>query len=244
MTASTELVASVEIAHEARTERIPPGVADGPVLRVIPGDVVRVAALLGRDPKLAPAIAFGALAGGASLVALVGTHDGRTFVERAELLRDAQPDLIVALAPERRDVDGLTELAEALRFGCAHQHPLPHILVSADERVRGRIAASCPANTIEALPDVRTVAGREALVARLRAVRRRAQGDVVLRDEALESAARAMSASANADVVVLDVTGGATSVIHARPDGVVLGIHERLGVGAAADRVVARAGLD
>jgi hypothetical protein len=244
VTASTELVASVEIAHEARTERVPPGAADGPVLRVIPGDVVRVAAMLGRDPQLARAMAFGALAGGASLIGLVGTHDGRTFVERAELLRDAHPDLIVAIAPDRGDVAGLVELAEALRFGCAHQHPLPHILVSADERVRARIAASCPANTIESLPDVRTPAGREALVARLRAVRRRAQGDVVLRDEALEAAARTMSASAQADVVLLDVTGGATSVIHARPDGVVLGIHERLGVGAAADRVVARAGLD
>lgn len=244
MTTSTELVASVEIAHEARTERVPPGPADGPVLRVIPGDVVRVAALLGRDPKLAQAVAFGALAGGGSLVALVGTHDGRTFVERAELLRDTHPDLVVVLAPDRRDIDGLVDLAEALRFGCAHQHPLPHILVVADERVRARIAASCPANTIEALPDMRTAAGREALVARLRAFRRRAQGDAVLRDEALEAAARAMSASAAADVVVLDVTGGATSVIHAQPTGTVLGIHERLGVGAAADRVVARAGLD
>jgi len=244
VTTSTELVASVEIAHEARTERVSSGAVDGPVLRVIPGDAVRVAALLGRDPQLARAMAFGALAGGASLVGLLGTHDGRSFVERAELLREAHPDLIVALASDRRDVDGIVDLAEALRFGCAHQHPLPHILVAADERVRDRIAAACPANTIEALPDVRMPAGREALVARLRAVRRRAQGDVVLRDEALEAAARAMAVEAKADVVVLDVTGGATSVIHARPDGVVLGIHERLGVGAAADRVVARAGLD
>src|SRR5439155_1619764 len=148
------------------------------------------------------------------------------------------------LAPDRRDADGIVELAEALRFGCADQHPLPHILVAADERVRDGLAASGRANTIEALPDVRLPAGREALVARLRAVRRRAQGDVVLRDEALEAAARAMAVDAKADVVVLDVTGGATSVIHARPDGVVLGFHERLGVGAAADRVVARAGLD
>jgi hypothetical protein len=244
VTTSTELVASVEIAHEARTERVSSGAADGPVLRVIPGDAVRVAALLGRDPQLARAMAFGALAGGASLVGLLGTHDGRSFVERAELLRDAHPDLIVALASDRRDVDGIVDLAESLRFGCADQHPLPHILVAADERVRARIAASCPANTIEALPDVRMPAGREALVARLRAVRRRAQGDVVLRDEALEAAARAMAADAKADIVVLDVTGGSTSVIHARPDGVVFGIHERLGVGAAADRVVARAGLD
>jgi hypothetical protein len=229
VTTSTELAASVEIAH---------------VLRVIPGDEVRVAALLGRDPRLGRAVAFGALAGGASLVGLVGTHDGRSFVERAELLRDARPDLIVALAPDRRDVDGVVDLAEALRFGCEHQRPLPHILVAAHERVRDRLAAACPANTIEALPDLRTAAGRDALVARLRAVRRRAQGDVVLRDEALEAAARAMAADAKADVVLLDVTGGSTSVIHARPDGVVLGIHERLGVGAAADRVVARAGLD
>jgi len=149
VTTSTELVASVEIAHEARTERIPPGAADGAVLRVIPGDDVRVAALLGRDPQLARALAFGALSGGASLVALVGTHDGRTFVERGAFLRDAQPDLIVALATDRRDADGLVELAEALRFGCAQQRPLPHILVSADEAIRDRIAASCPANTIE-----------------------------------------------------------------------------------------------
>jgi len=244
VTTSTELVASVEIAHEARTERIPPGPSDGPVLRVIAGDIVRVAGLLGRDPKLAPALAFGALAGGASLVGLVGTHDGRTFIERAQLLREANPDLVVVLAPNRRDVAGLVELAEALRFGCADQRPLPHILFSGDERVRDRIAASCPANPIESLPDVRTAAGREALVARLRAVRRRARGDVVLRDEALEAAARAMAASTNADVALLDVTGGQTSVIHARPDGVVLGIHQRLGVGASADRVVSRAGLD
>jgi hypothetical protein len=244
VTRATELVASVDIAHEARTERVPPGAAAGPVLRVIPGDVVRVVALLGRDPRLAPAMAFGALAGGASLVGLVGTHDGRSFVERAELLREAHPDLVVALAPDRGDADGLVELAEALRFGCAQQRPLPHILVSAHERVRPRIAASSPANAIESLPDVRTVAGREALVARLRAVRRRAQEDVVLRDEALEAAARALSASATADVVLLDVTGGSTSIVHARPDGVLIGIHERLGVGASADRVVARAGLD
>jgi hypothetical protein len=244
VTPSTELVASVEIAYEARTERVPPGSADGPVLRVIPGDVVRVAALLGRDPQLARALAVGALSGGASLVGLVGTHDGRTFVERAELMREAHPDLVVALAPDRRDVAGVGDLAEALRFGCAHQQPLPHILVAGDPRARDRIAASCPANTIESLPDLRTAAGREALVARLRAVRRRAQGDVVLRDEALEAAARAMAADARADVVLLDVTGGATSMIHARPDGAVLGVHERLGVGAAADRVVVRAGLD
>jgi hypothetical protein len=244
VTTSTELVASVEIAHEARTERIPSGTGDGAVLRVIPGDVVRVAALLGRDPKLAPSLAFGALAGGASLVGQVGTHDGRTFVERAQLLRDARPDLVVVVAPSRGDAGGIVELAEALRFGCADQHPLPHIIVSGDERIRARIAASCPANAIESLPDVRTAGGREALVARLRAVRRRAQGDVVLRDEALEAAARAMAATANADVALLDVTGGQTSIIHARPDGFVLGIHQRLGVGAAADRVVARAGLD
>jgi hypothetical protein len=244
VTTSTEIVTSVDIAHEARTERIPPGAAAGPVLRVIPGDVVRVAALLGRDPRLARAMAFGALAGGASLVGEVSTHDGRSFVERAELLRAARPDLIVALAPDRGDAEGLVELTESLRFGCAEQRPPPHIIVSAHERVRPRIAASWPASTIEALPDVRTVAGREALVARLRAVRRRAQEDVVLRDEALEAAARALSMGATADVVLLDVTGGSTSIIHARPDGVVLGIHERLGVGAAADRVVARAGLD
>jgi hypothetical protein len=244
VTLSTELVASVEIAHEARTERVPPGAAAGPVLRVIPGEPVRVAALLGRDPRLARVMAFGALAGGASLVDLVGTHDGRTFVERAELLREARPDLVVVLAPDRGDIGGLVELAEALRFGCAHQQPLPHILVSAHERVRDRVAASCPANTIESLPDVRTPAGRDALVARLRAVRRRARGDVVLRDEALEAAARAMAVSAKTDVVLLDVIGGSTSVIYARPDGVLLGIHERLGVGAGADRVVARAGLD
>jgi hypothetical protein len=244
VTTSTELVASVEIAHEAHTERIPPGASDGPVLRVIPGDVVRVAAMLGRDPKLAPAIAFGALAGGASLVGLVGTRDGRTFVERAELLREARPDLILVLAPHRGDTKDLIELVEAMRFGAADQHPLPHILVAADERVRARIAAACPGYPIESLPDVRTAPGREALVARLRAVRRRAQVEVVLRDEALEAAARSMAASAKTDVVLLDVTGGQTSVIHARPDGVVLGIHQRLGVGATADRVVARAGLD
>ena len=144
MTASTELVASVEIAHEARIERVPSGAADGPVLRVIPGDAVRVAVLLGRDPQLARAMAFGALAGGASLVALVGTHDGRSFLERAELLRDAHPDLVVALAPDRRDVDGVVELAEALRFGCAAIYRKPPTMVFTVAAVRVKLPAVLP----------------------------------------------------------------------------------------------------
>ncbi|HEV8229168.1 MAG TPA: hypothetical protein VGQ86_04340 [Candidatus Limnocylindria bacterium] len=244
MTASTELVASVEIAHEARSERIPPGTGNGPVLRVVAGDAVRVAALIGKDPELARAAARGTLAGGADLVALVGTHDGRDLIERATLLREARPDLVLVLAGSGGDTNGLIDAAEAMRFGCAHQHPVPHVLVSADERARERIAAACAPSAVEALPDARIDAGHEALVARLRAVRRRAQSDVVLRDEALEAAARGLAARHKSDVVLIDVTGGATSVIHAAADGTVGGIHLRLGVGAAADRVVARAGLD
>ena len=181
MTTSTELVASVEIAHEARTERIPPGAADGAVLRVIPGDVVRVAALLGRDPKLAPR---GVRRARRRRLARRprGTHDGRTFVERGAFLRERTPtssSLSQRIAGTPMVWWSSPRHCVRLRAGSAPPptSSSPPTIHSRSDRGVG------PANTIEALPDVRTPAGREALVARLRAVRRRAHGDVVLRDE-------------------------------------------------------------
>ena len=245
MTTSTELVASVEIAHESRTERIPGGAADGAVLRVIPGDVVRVAALLGRDPKLAPALSFGALAGGASLVGLVGTHDGRTFVERARALaRRAVPISswcsrpIAATQADWSSWPRLCATAASTSIRCRTSSSPPTSAFASASPRRSPRAPSSRFPTCVRPPD----AMRWWRACARCAGARRATSCCATRRS--RPRARSMAASAKADVVLLDVTGGATSIIHARPDGAVLGIHERLGVGAAADRVVARAGLD
>ncbi len=245
MTEATGLVATVEVAREARARRIPSDVQtnEPPRLRVIGGGPIRVVAMVGRDPDLARAASRSALAAGADLITLLGTEDGRTFVERAELLRAARPELVVVLAAERADVDGLVDLIEALRFASVGQIPAPALLVAGDERTRARLAAAAGTD-IEALPDARTDPGRDAIVARLRAIRRRGTGDVVLRDEALEAAARVVAADTGGDAVVLDVIGGSVSIAHARPDGATRAVHSRFGMGSAADRVVSRAGLD
>jgi hypothetical protein len=73
---------------------------------------------------------------------------------------------------------------------------------------------------------------------------RRPAGDIVLRDEAVEAAARAVAAADLRDTLVLDVSGASTSLALATPAGAVIALHSHLGVGVNADRVVPRAGLD
>jgi hypothetical protein len=73
---------------------------------------------------------------------------------------------------------------------------------------------------------------------------RREGGDVVLRDEAIESAARALAAATARSTLVVDVSGASTSLAFATASGSLLSAHSHLGVGPGADRVVAQAGLD
>jgi hypothetical protein len=73
---------------------------------------------------------------------------------------------------------------------------------------------------------------------------RRDGGNVVLRDEAIEAAARALAAATTRSTLIVDVSGSSTSLALASPEGAVTAVHSHLGVGLGADRVVARGGVD
>ena len=93
------------------------------------------------------------------------------------------------------------------------------------------------------MPDLRAADGRLALVARLRGLRRRA-GPVVLRDEAVEGAARALAATGAGDALVVDVHGSSTSLARVTKSGELTAVHTRLGVGGGAAYVLIRKGKD
>lgn len=115
-------------------------------------------------------------------------------------------------------------------------------MIQADDRVRARIADAARLATTSALPDIRTDVGRDALVARIRALRRPSR-DVLLRDEAVEAQARAI-ARERGSVLVLDLDEARASLCHVSPSGVLTSVHARLGIGATADVLLARVGVD
>lgn len=238
---ATGPVATVDVAHEASVRRIGQRI-DGVDLRVVAGAPLRLAIFAGREPEqlaAARAIALGACAD----VVLVLVADTRaSFVDLAASLRDARPDAVLIVA-DAGDVNGVIDLVEALRAGCAGQPTPPALLAAADERVRERIAASAAPLHVEAIPGPLGAQARDAIVARLRGIRRGGD-DVVLRDEAIESAARALSAATARTTLVVDVNGASTSLALATESGALLAAHSHLGVGSGADRIVARAGLD
>jgi len=230
--------ATVDVAHEATSIRIGPR-TDGADLTVTYGEPLRLAVLVGRDPVNIAAAHAAALGANADIVASLGTAGTASLVDRATVLREARPQAALVIA-DKGDTSAIVELVEALRLGCA-SHP-PSVFVHADEKARVRIAASASPMHFEALPSPATAGGREAIVARLRALRRGA-GDVVLRDEAIESAARALAAASGRATLVVDVTGANTSLVCAS-GATVIAAHSHMGIGPGADRVVARAGLD
>jgi hypothetical protein len=73
---------------------------------------------------------------------------------------------------------------------------------------------------------------------------RRGGGDMVLRDEAIEAAARAIASATSRSALVVDVEGATTSLAFALPDGGLTAVHAQVGIGSGADRVVARGGLE
>jgi hypothetical protein len=219
--------------------------ADGDLpLRVGYGGVMRVAVLAAAAPDLERVLRRAVLASGAELVLLLRANDARSFTERAAALRDARPDLVLALVAERREADGIVDLIEALRFGCADRSPAPRVVVAGDAHAALRLKAAAVGFAVELLPDPRRPDGVSAFAHRGREFRRGTDSNVILRDEALEELAR-LVASRGTDVLVVDVSGGSTSLVRANVDGTVAAAHVApLGSGVAADRTVVRAGLD
>ena len=213
-------------------------------LRVAHGGVMRVAVLAGGTPDLERVLRRAVLASGAELVLLIHANDARSFTERAAALRDARPDLVLALAAERREADRIVDLVEALRFGCADQSPAPRVIVAGDSHAALRLKAAAATFAVELLSDPRRPGGLSAFAHRGRDFRRGTDANVVLRDEALEELARLVAAR-GADALVVDVSGGSTSLVRASVRGTVTAAHvAALGSGVAADRTVVRAGLD
>jgi len=256
---------TLEVAHEARARRrwtvaLPeePGgtpelvaglleFADGEDdggerLRVGGGRRLRVALLHGTDPRVAQALRRATLAAAAEVVVVIPAAPSSAFGERADLLRGARPDVVLAQADERGG-DALVDLVEALRAGCAHQEPPPFVF-AAGASAR-RVAVAADPFPVETLGDLRRPEALAVFVGRLRELRRGDDAVLVLRDEALEELARAVARSSGGPALVVDVTGGSTSLVRADAGGLILAAHVvPLGTGVAADRVVARAGLD
>jgi hypothetical protein len=249
----TEAAKLVDVADESRWRRWK--IADQPTsegwriesgdgaLTVGPGKPVRVVTLDAQAGHLEHATRRATLASGVLVPLTLTPSDDRPFGERAQALRDAMPDLVLVPLVDRDGAERLVLLAEALRFGCAAQQPRPRVIIASDdEDAVGRASTLLSPFEVEVLPDIRSAAGRERVVARLRQDRRDAG---ILRDEALEAIARAIAAAQGAPALVVDVTGASTSLVRAEPGGGLLAAHVRpLGVGRGADHVVARAGLE
>jgi hypothetical protein len=233
--------ATVDVAHESGSIRVGPR-EDAADLRVTMGEPLRLAILVGREPANVSAAHAVALGANADVVLALTSAGAGTVIDRASALREARPTAVLVVA-DRGDAEGAIELVEALRLCCAGGDETPLVLVSADDKARARIAAAAGALRIEAIPAPTTRSAREAIVTRLRALRR-GGGDIVLRDEAIEAAARSLTLATGRSALVLDVSGASTSLALVQPDGSLTAAHSRLGVGSGADRVVARSGLD
>ena len=216
---------------------------DRVAVAITEGRPLRVATLDAQAGHLERSTRRALLAGGGEVVAALSTSDGRSFGERAQLLRNARPDLVIVPLSDRGGADRLTILAEPLRFGCTLQQPPPRILLASSDD--GAIARATPLLAplpTDLVPDVRTPEGRSRIATRIREGRR---GEGVLRDEAIEELALRTAAVRRAAVLVVDVTDSSTSLVRGDPAGGVTPVHARpLGIGRGADHVVARAGLD
>ena len=238
---ATGLVATVDVAHEGSAKRIGPR-TDAADLRVWTGTPLRLALVVGRENADRAAASAAALGACADIVLTLAANGRESFIERATAIREADPDAVLIVVGSR-DQNGVIDVVEALRAATAGRPKPPVVLIASDERTRARIAPSLAPLALEAIPGPTAALAREGIVARLRGMRRPA-GDIVLRDEAVESAARAVAAADMRDTLVLDVSGASTSLALATPTGAVIALHSHLGVGTNADRVVARAGLD
>src|SRR5207237_10391939 len=87
---------------------------------------LRVALVHGREEASRLAVARLALASGGQVVARLRANDPRSFVEAAQALRDAKPDVAV-IHGGPKDEGALGELLEALPPRCGAQRPLAPI---------------------------------------------------------------------------------------------------------------------
>jgi hypothetical protein len=224
VTVSAGPEASVESAQGERAEaRIP----------------VRAVLLHARNGGARESVRRAALAAAVEVRTAFAAGERRSFGELAQELRDERPDVVVAWPDPKRAGSDLVTFCEALRLGCATQRPAPRLYVFGDGRASARLA--------EAVAPIRctTFAGERELVAALRALRRRDDEGVRLPDEESEVTARDLASLAAADTLVVDVGGATTSLVLARAGGDLAAVHVvPLGLGAGADRVVARGGLE
>jgi hypothetical protein len=230
---------TVSTGTEARGVGAPVGVGV-PVeeTRVALGRSLRVALLHGREEASRRAVAQLALASGAEIVARVRATDPRSFVEAAQALRDARPDVVVVQGGAK-DEGALAELLEALRLGCGAQRPMPRIFALVDTGV-------AQALRLRADPfEFQHFAAASEMVEALRGLRRDGNEHIVLRDALIEDGARALATTNGTPALAVDVTERSTSLVLARPDGRVEAAHlVPLGLGMGADHVVVRASLD
>ncbi len=199
---------------------------------------LRIALVHGREEASRRAVAHLALASGAEIVARVPATDPRSFVEAAQVLRDAKPDVVV-IQGGPKDEGALSELLEALRLGCGAQRPMPRVFALVDMRVAHALRMRASPFEFERF------AAASEMVESLRHLRRAGNGDVVLRDALIEDGARALAATNATTALAVDVTERSTSLVLARPDGQIEAAHlVPLGLGMGADHVVVRASLD
>lgn len=241
MTAATGLLATVDVAREAGDHRIGPR-TDAADLQVAGGVPLRLVLIAGRSVSKLAAGRAAALAACADLVLTVRPDGRASLIERAAALREVRPTAVLVLA-DGPDAAAITDLVESLRLGCGSQLPGPTVLVAGDEHARHALGVALSGLAVEAVPDVATAPGRDAVVARLRALRR-SGGSVVLRDESVEAAARAVAGVTGRPALIADVSGATSSLAYATAAGAVTAVHAHVGVGANADRVVAGGGLD
>ncbi|MDQ2912043.1 MAG: hypothetical protein M3T56_02190 [Chloroflexota bacterium] len=202
------------------------------------GRSLRVALLHGREEASRRAVAQLALASGAEIVARVRATDPRSFVDAAQALRDAKPDVVV-IQGGPKDQGALAELLEALRLGCGAQRPMPRVLALVDTGVAQALRPRADPFEFEAF------AAASEMVEALRDLRRAGSEDVVLRDTLIEDGARALATTNGTAALAIDVTERSTSLVLARPDGRLAAAHlVPLGLGMGSDHVVVRASLD
>ncbi|MDP9320346.1 MAG: hypothetical protein M3P16_04535, partial [Chloroflexota bacterium] len=131
-------VTLVESATVSGGEPIPAEIASDRI-RVSYGGHMRVAVLAGGSVDLEHVLRRAVLASGAELVLLLRGDDARSFVEHAAALRDARPDLVLAVVADRGEADGIVDLVEALRLGCADHTPAPRLVVAGEPRAALRV---------------------------------------------------------------------------------------------------------
>ena len=213
---------------------------DAPVeeTRVALGRSLRIALVHGRAEASRRAVGHVALASSTEVVARIRAADPRSFVEAAQALRDARPDVVV-LEGGPKDEQPLAELVEALRLGCGAQRPMPRVFALLDAR-------AADALRMRASPfEFERFTSPSEMVERIRELRRAGDENVILRDALIEDGAKALATTNATTALAVDVTERSTSLVLARPDGRIEAAHfVPLGLGMGADHVVVRASLD